>query len=394
MEALKQIVLKGSDIRPLIIACEDLHWVDKDSEDALKTTLEIIPGARIFLIFTYRPKFLLTWGGKSYHSQVALNRLSNRESLALVTHLLGTENIDRDLEGLVLQKTDGIPFFIKEFVKSLTALAIIARKNNTYFLAKDTREVTIPSTIQDVIMARVDTIQEGAKEVLRAGSAIEREFSHELIKQVMGLSDNELLSYLAVLKDSELLYERGIYPLSSYIFKHALTREVVYDALLTRKKMKLHEKIGNAIEDLYKDSIGEHYEVLSEHYFRSQSYERAAKFSKLVALKAGKTGSLNEAIAYTHKVISSLEKLPLTVDTQKSLIDARTKLGLHFLDMNYFNEAKDAITPIVDLALDSNNKRRISQHFSIIGTWHYFIEEDFQRSDAKIHCRDFAQPWG
>jgi class 3 adenylate cyclase/tetratricopeptide (TPR) repeat protein len=380
MEALKQIVLKGSEIRPLIIAFEDLHWVDKDSEDALKATLEIIPGARIFLIFTYRPKFLLTWGGKSYHSQVTLNRLSNRESLALVAHLLGTQNSDRDLEGLVLQKTDGIPFFIEEFVKSLTDLGIIAKENNTYCLAKDAREVTIPSTIQDVIMARVDTLPEEAKEVLRAGAAIEREFSHELIKQVMGLPEKELLSYLAVLKDSELLYERGIFPLSSYIFKHALTREVVYDALLTRKKKKLHKKIGNAIEKLYKDSIGEHYEVLSEHYFRSQDYDRAAKFSKLVALKAGKTGSLNEAIAYTHKVVSCLEKLPQTVDIQKQLIDARTKLGLHFLDMNYFNDAKDAIAPIIDLALNSKNEKRISQIFSIIGTWHWFVKEDFQKS--------------
>jgi class 3 adenylate cyclase/tetratricopeptide (TPR) repeat protein len=368
IEALKQLVLKGSEIRPLIIAYEDLHWIDNDSEDALKAAMEIIPGARILLIFTYRPKFLLTWGAKSYHSQVTLNRFSNRESLALVAHLFGTENIDKDLEGLVLQKTDGIPFFIEEFVKSLRDLDIVEKENNTYYLAKDIREVSIPSTIQDVIMARVDTLPDGAKEVLRTGSAIEREFSHELIKQVIRLSDSELLSYLAVLKDSELLYERGIFPLSSYIFKHALTREVVYDALLSKKKKKLHAKIGNAIEGLYKDSIG------------SQDYDRAAKFSKLVALKAGKTGSLNEAIAYTQKVISCLEKLPQTEDIQKQLIDARTKLGLHFLDMNYFNDAKEAISPIRDLALSNKNEKRISQIFSIIGTWHWFVKEDFQKS--------------
>ena len=380
LEALKQIVIKGSEIRPLILAYEDLHWIDKDSEDVLKAALEIIPGARILLIFTYRPKFLLTWGGKSYHSQVTLNRLSNRESLALAAHLLGTEKIDSDLEDLVLKKTDGIPFFIEEFVKSLRDLAIVEKDNNTYYLAKDTREVSIPSTIQDVIMARVDALPEGAKEVLRTGSAIEREFSHELIKQVMGLSDNELLSSLAVLKDSELLYERGVFPLSSYIFKHALTREVVYDALLSRKKKKLHEKIGNAIEGLYRDSIGEHYEVLCEHFFRSQNYDRAAKYSKLVALKAGKTGSLNEAIAYTQKVIVCLDKLPRTMDIQKQLIDARTKLGLYFLDMNYMNDAKDAIAPVVEIALSSKNEKRISQIFSIIGTWHWFVKEDFQKS--------------
>jgi class 3 adenylate cyclase/tetratricopeptide (TPR) repeat protein len=376
LEALKQIVLKGSEIRSLILAYEDLHWIDKDSEDVLKAALEIIPGARILLIFTYRPKFLLTWGGKSYHSQVTLNRLANRESLALATHLLGTENIDSDLEDLVLKKTDGIPFFIEEFVKSLKDLAIIEKGNNTYYLAKDFRGVTIPSTIQDVIMARVDSLPEAAKEVLRTGSVIEREFSHGLIKQVMDLPENELLTSLAVLKDSELLYERGIFPNSIYVFKHALTREVVCDSLLTKSKKILHEKIGNAIEALSKDSIKEHYEVLSEHYLASQNYDKAAKYSKLVALKAGHSGSLNKAIEYTQKLISCLEKSPRTEEAQQNLINARTKLGLYFLNMNFTNDAKD----VVDLALAGKNQKIISQIFTIMGAWHYFVNEDFQKS--------------
>ena len=380
LEALKQIVLKGSEIRPLILAYEDLHWIDKDSEDVLKAALEIIPGARILLIFTYRPNFLLTWGGKSYHSQVTLNRLANRESLALAAHLLDTEKIDGDLEDLVLKKTDGIPFFIEEFVKSLKDLAIIEKGNNTYFLVKDSRDLTIPSTIQDVIMARVDALPEGAKEVLRTGSAIEREFSHELIRQVMGLPQNALLTSLAVLKDAELIYERGIFPSSSYVFKHALTREVVYDALLAKSKKILHEKIGNAIEAVSKDRVKEHYEVLSEHYLASQNYDKAAEYSKRVALKAGTTGSVNKAIAYTQKVIFCLEKLPLTVDAQQNLTQARTKLGLHFLNMNYLNDAKDAIEPIIDLALASQNQKIISQIFTIMGTWHCFIQEDFQKA--------------
>ena len=119
IEAVKRITLKGSEIRPLILSYEDLHWMDKSSEDLLKHILESIPGARILMIFTYRPEFVHTWGAKSYHSQVTLNRLSNRENLAMVTNLLGTEEIDRDLEDLILEKTEGIPFFIEEFIKSL-----------------------------------------------------------------------------------------------------------------------------------------------------------------------------------------------------------------------------------------------------------------------------------
>jgi class 3 adenylate cyclase len=116
MSAVRQITLKGSETRPLVIAVEDLHWIDQSSEESLKTLLESISGARIFLIFTYRPEYVHTWGGKSYHNQINLNRLSNRESLAMVSHLLGTDDVDRQIEELVLEKTEGIPFFIEEFI--------------------------------------------------------------------------------------------------------------------------------------------------------------------------------------------------------------------------------------------------------------------------------------
>ncbi len=283
IEALKRIVLKGSEIRPLIMAFEDLHWIDKSSEEPLKYWLDSISGARVLLLFTYRPDFVHTWGGKSYHNQVNLNRFSNRESLVMVSHLLGMQELDKDLEELILEKTEGNPFFIEEFIKSLTDLKIIARKDRKYHLAKDTQDVTIPATIQDVIMARVDSLPEGAKEVLRTGSAIEREFSYELIKRVMGLPEQELLSHLSVLKDSELLYERGIYPQSTCIFKHALTREVVYDSILTRRKKRLHEEIGNAIEEICKDNLDEHYAVLAEQYTRSGNSVKGVDYS----IKAG-----------------------------------------------------------------------------------------------------------
>ncbi len=117
MEVFKLITLKGSEIRPLITAYEDLHWLDKSSEEVLKYVLESIPGARVLMIFTYRPEFVHTWGGKSYHSQMNLNRLSNRESLSMVSDLLDTESIDSDLEELILEKTEGVPFFIEEFIQ-------------------------------------------------------------------------------------------------------------------------------------------------------------------------------------------------------------------------------------------------------------------------------------
>jgi len=376
IEALKRIVLKGSEMRPLIMAFEDLHWIDKSSEDVLKYLLESISGARVFLIFTYRPGFVHTWVGRSYHSQANLNRLSKQGSLAMVTHLLGTEEIDNDLEELILEKTEGVPFFIEEFIKSLKDLGVIERRDSRYHLAKDIQDVAIPSTIQDVIMARVDSLPEGAKEVLQTGSVIEREFSYELIKRVTNISQEELLSYLSVLKDSELLYERGIYPELTYIFKHALTQQVAYESILTKKKQQLHEKIGNTIEELFKDNIDEYYGVLGEHYITSENYQKGAEFSKLAAKKAIKTGSIKEGIEYAKKRIFCLEKLAKTEAIQRKIIDARTVFAGYCLSINYHVEAKEAVAPIVDLAVELNYERMLPGIYAAIASYHIWVEEN------------------
>jgi class 3 adenylate cyclase/tetratricopeptide (TPR) repeat protein len=386
IEALKRIVLKGSEIRSLIMAFEDLHWMDKSSEEVLKYLLESIPGAAVFLIFTYRPEFVHTWGAKSYHNQATLSRLSNRESIAMVSHLLGTEDLDSNLEELILEKTEGVPFFIEEFIKSLIDLKIIESEDNRYRIAKGPESVTIPSTIQDIIMARVDSLPEGAKEVLQTGSVIEREFTYELIKQITGLPEQELLSHLSALKDCELLYERGIYPQSTYIFKHALTQEVVYDSILAKKKRQLHHRIGDAIEELYKGTIDEYYSLLAEHYIEGENYEKGAAYSKLAGKKAEKTASLNDAIKYAKKRVASIEKLPQTDDVEKQLIDARTILGLYIAQMNYFAEAKEAIDPIFDLAVKHDYKRRLSQIYTIVGAYNHFVEEDL--AEALKHLKE------
>jgi class 3 adenylate cyclase/tetratricopeptide (TPR) repeat protein len=380
IEAIKRITLKGSEIRPLVIAFEDLHWLDKSSEDVAKNLLESIPGSKVLLIFTYRPEFVHTWGAKSYHSQLTLHRLSNRESLEMVTYILGTKEIERALENLVLEKTEGVPFFIEEFIRSLKDLKIIERKENVYRLSKDIHQLTIPSTIQDVIMARVDSLPERAKEVLQTGSAIEREFSYPLINRVTGLPEKELLSYLSILKDSELLYERGIYPQSNYIFKNALTREVVYGSILDKRKKRLHEEIGSAIEELYKDSLSEHYEVLAEHYFLSENYSKSGEFSRLASRKAEKAASFHDAIAFTKKRVTSLERLPQKDEVQKQIIDARGVLGLYLAERNYFPEAKEAIDPIIDLAIKYDYKRRLCQIYSILGAYYSFVEDNYPES--------------
>jgi len=327
LDAVKQITLKGSEIRPLIMAFEDLHWVDQSSEDHLKHLLENIAGARILLIFTYRPEFVHTWGGKSYHSQLNLNRLSNRESLAMVYYLLGTEEIDRDLEELILEKTEGVPFFIEEFIKSLQDLKIIERKDNRYRITKDIREAAIPATVQDVIMARIDSLPEGVKGLLQTVSAIGREFSFDLTKKVAGLTEQDLLSYLSVLKDSELLYERGIYPQSTYIFKHALTQDTTYQSLLKSTRQKYHRKIAEVLGKDFPETMETQPELLAHHYTEAGLNEQAVGYWHKAGKRAAQRSAHVEAINHLSKGLEVLMTLPDTVERARQELDLQTTLG-------------------------------------------------------------------
>ena len=230
----------------------------------------------MLIIFTYRPEFLHTWGGRSYHNQITLNRLSNRESLLLVSSLLGTETIDPGLQDLILSKTEGVPFFIEELAKSLLGMGVIKKEGEHSLLQGDPQSISIPSTIQDMIMARVDRLSDDTKAVLQAGSAIEREFPHSLIRAVTGLSEEELLTHISTLKEDELLYERGIYPQTSYIFRHALTQEMVYESILGRKRKEIHAKIARALEELHKEDLTGNYEILSEHFSKGEDTRRGA----------------------------------------------------------------------------------------------------------------------
>jgi class 3 adenylate cyclase/tetratricopeptide (TPR) repeat protein len=401
MEAVKRITLKGSEVRPLIIATEDLHWTDRSSEEYLKRLLNAISGARIFLIFTYRPEFVFQWGGKSYHSQVTLNRLSNRESLKMVSHLLGAEELDKALEELILQKTEGIPLFIEEFVRSLKDLKAIESHNGICRLRQDSQAISIPATIQDVIMARVDALPEAAKEVLQIGAVIGREFNHELLKKVTALPEQKLLSDLSRLKDAELLYERGIFPESTYIFKHALTAEVIYNSILGSKKKTLHEKIGQAIADAYPDKLEAQYEILADHFVEAGNYEKGAEYLKLAGKKARQSAAFEDAIALGNKRSACLEKLPRSEQVDKQLIDARVTLGLYYNQMSLHVKAKEAVEPIHQLAVNHGYERRVSQINTILGTYSFTVEGDYAKSFKYLKDalrianaqNDFASLW-
>ena len=377
LEAIQQIIVKYSEYQPLILACEDLHWMDKSSEEALRYILNGIAGAEVLLIFTYRPEFLPSWSTQPYHNQLTLKRLSNRENLAMVSHLLHNKEIDSQIENLILEKTEGIPFFIEEFVQSLIELKIIELKGDNYRLTENLSKFSIPSTIHDVIMARVDPLPFAVKGILQIGSIIEREFSYDLMKLVAKIPEEQLLSCLSILKNEHLLYERSVFQQSIYIFNHALTREIVYDSILTKKKMLLHDEIGKAIEVLYIDRLDEYYCVLSQHYILSENFEKGAEFSRLAGKQAQKRSAYNDAISFAQKSVSCLEKLPPTEAAQKNIIDARTAISNYCMGLNHHYDAMQAVATIISLAQQIDYKIRLPQIYLTTGSYKIFVEEDF-----------------
>ena len=398
IEALNRNALKGSEIRPVVMAVEDLHWIDDSSEERFKSLLNNISGARVFLIFTYRPEYVHTWGGKSYHSQVNLNRLSNRESLAMAAYILGIEDIDRDLEDLILEKTEGVPFFIEEFIKSLKDLQVIEKRGNACRIAKDIETVTIPSTIHDVIMARVDSLPEEAKGVLQTGSIVGREFSHELIRRITGRQEQGLLSQLSLLKDSELLFERGIYPESTYIFKHAFTQEVAYETLLLQRRKVLHGLVGEAIEGIYQERIEEQVDLLYHHFSLAENWPKAVRYGRQATEKAIRLSQFHEAITMLEKVQACLLQLPDDQSRQEVLIDVLLEQERLYETLGQRERQQAIINQILSLLQPTGDPARLAEVYVRQGDLYTLLRRFTAAAEALDESvrisRDISDPIG
>jgi tetratricopeptide (TPR) repeat protein len=288
----------------------------------------------------------------------------------MISHLLGTEELDKAFEEFILEKTEGVPFLIEELIKSLKDLKIIEREDNKYRITKDIKEVAIPATVQDVIMARVDSLPEGSKSLLQTMSVIGREFSYDLIKRITDLTEQEqeLLSQLSVLKDAELLYERGIYPQSTYIFKHALTQEVTYNSLLIKKRKEIHEKIAATLEALYPERLEEHCELLAYHYAQSANTEKAVEYLELANHKSIRINAMEEAKAYFDQAMELLESPPPeTYENRQRRISLLVKQGEAFFLLLKTPEYYELLTQYETMARELENAELLGAFYARFG---------------------------
>jgi tetratricopeptide (TPR) repeat protein len=311
-EVFRQLSVNGSRQRPLVLALDDLHWVDKMSEEFLGLLGENAPDARILMLATYRPGYRPPWIDKSYAGQAPLQPLSRDDSLRMVRSVLSAERLVELMSEEIVAKADGNPLFLEQ-------LALHAGE------ARDLRsELMVPDTIHDVVMARIDRLPEEMKQLLQIAAVIGREFSLRLLTAVWkgsGSLEAQLRELIRLEFFSERIEPEG----TAYDFRHALTQEAAYGTLLERHRRFLHGAIGHALEDLYTGRAEEVAELLALHFGRSEDAEQAVDFAILAAEKAQRRWANNEALRYFDDALRRLETMPETPANRLRQIDAVLK---------------------------------------------------------------------
>jgi class 3 adenylate cyclase/DNA-binding SARP family transcriptional activator len=315
-EALRRLLLATAG-RPLLVVIEDAHWIDRTSEEFLTELVDELPVVPVLLLATYRPGYNPPWLGKSFVTQRALRPLSREAGERIVGAILDDTS---DATAEIVGRGEGNPFFLEELAR-----AVGQRGDGS-------SDGSVPTTVQDVLAARIDGLDAGDKSAVRVASVLGREFSLDLLESVWD-GDAPLLPALDELKRREFLHEQHGGAERTFVFKHALTRDVAYDGLLEDRRRSLHARAGAAVERSYADRLHEKCELLAFHYSRSSERERAADYLELANRKASAQHAMEEALGYFYEALGILEDLPDSEDNRRrrlTLVLDQTG-GFHYL---------------------------------------------------------------
>ncbi len=324
--ALTRLLLRESHNQPLVLIVEDLHWIDTETQGALDALTKKLAAAPILLLVNYRPEYQHDWSRQTY-TQLRLAPLGKAEATELLTFLLGTETSLRALKALILDKTEGTPFFMEEVVQTLIEEGALLGQRGNYRLAQAPSELHISPNVQGVLAARIDRLEPPEKELLQQLAIIGRQFPLGLIKQVVPQPEAELYGLLSALQAKEFLYEQPAFPEVEYIFKHALTQEVAYGTVLQEQRKALHERTGQAIERRYETSLDDHYSVLAHHYSHSDNTEKAVTYLGLAGQQAVQRSAYAEAMRHTTAALELLQTLPDTPKRSQRELPLQITLG-------------------------------------------------------------------
>jgi class 3 adenylate cyclase/tetratricopeptide (TPR) repeat protein len=359
LDALKRLLLRESQVQPLLLLVEDLHWIDAETQALLDILVESLPTARLLLLANYRPEYQHRWGGKTYYRQLRIDPLPAASADDLLTSLLGADSSLDPLKHTLIERTEGNPLFLEESVRTLVETKTLIGDRGAYRLAHDASAIQVPATVRAILAARIDRLSPEDKRLLQAASVVGKDVPAALLLAIAELADEALRRGLAHLQAAEFLYETTLFPDLEYTFKHALTHEVAYGGVLHERRRALHAQIVTAIETAHADRPTEHTERLAHHAFRGEEWDKAVRYGREAAMKALGRSANHEAAAYVWQALDALGRLPESQRTRELAIDLRLDLYVALLPLDQLRPLLERLREAETLAQALEDRERL-----------------------------------
>ena len=326
LDAIRQLLIRQSQMQPLLLVFEDLHWIDSETQALLDGLVESLPTTRVLLLVTYRPDYEHAWGRTSHYLQVRIDPLSPASAETLLDALLGEDRTLQPLKQLLIEQTEGNAFFLEEGVRTLVETRVLVGERGAYRMPKPPGTLRIPATAQAIVDARIDRLPPEHKRVLQAASVVGKNVPLSLLQPIVDVSPETLRRTLTDLQAAEFLYETSLFPDVEYTFKHALTHDVAYVGMLHDRRRQLHARIVETIERQYPDRLTEHVERLAHHAVRAEVWDKAAAYLRTTGTKAFAQSAHRVAAGQFEQALTALGHLPRSRETIESMIDAKLAL--------------------------------------------------------------------
>jgi len=326
LAALKRVLLRESQVQPLLLVFEDLHWIDTETQALLDGLVESLPTARVLLLVNYRPEYQHSWGSKTYYTQLRLDPLPPVSAHELLHALLGDDPSLAPLTQLLIARTEGNPFFLEESVRTLVETDVLIGMPGAYRLARAVPSIQVPATVLAVLAARIDRLPPEEKRLLQTAAVIGMEVPLLLLQAIAELSEETLHRGLTHLQAAEFLYETRLFPEYAYTFKHALTHEVAYRSLLQERRRTLHARIVEALETLAGERLADQIEHLADHAVRGEVWDKVFRYCRQAGAKAMERSAAREAVGRYEQALAALEHLPEQCEPREQAIDLRCDL--------------------------------------------------------------------
>jgi DNA-binding NtrC family response regulator/tetratricopeptide (TPR) repeat protein len=356
-EALRQLSLHESGQHPLILAVENLHWIEPTSEAWLTSLVERLPGAAILCLATYRPGYRFPWLDKSYATQLAVSPISPQDSVQVVRAILPTETIPDPLAQTILSKAQGNPFFLEEIAQTLLEEGMPGRGGGMVL----SPTIQLPPMVQAVLAARIDRLPPEEKQLLQAAAVIGHEIPLSLLQTIAEVTEGTLHRGLAHLQAAEFLYETCLFPEPEYTFKHALTQEVAYSSLLQERRRILHARLVEAIEALAPERVAEQVERLAHHALWGEVWSKAVTYCQQAGASARDRAAFCEAAASLEQALQALAHLPEHLDTRVLAFDLRLALGDTLTQLGEYKRCRTLLGEAEALARVLDDRARLGR---------------------------------